>query len=91
MLLLFLKVSLSSFYFLLLASFIFYPIVIKEGLHLIVNDRGELLSFQLTAANTDDRKPVPDLTQSIFGKLFGDKGYISKDLFNTKSCLENQV
>lgn len=50
-------------------------------LHLIVNDQGELLSFQLTAGNTDDRKPVPDLTQSIFGKLFGDKGYISKALF----------
>ena len=50
-------------------------------LHLIVNDQGELLSFQLTAANTDDRKPVPDLTYSIFGKLFGDKGYISQALF----------
>ena len=50
-------------------------------LHLIVNDQGELLSFQLTAGNTDDRKPVPDLTQSISGKLFGDKGYISKALF----------
>ena len=49
-------------------------------LHLIVNDQGELLSFQLTAANTYDRKPVLDLTQSIFGKLFGDKGYISRDL-----------
>lgn len=50
-------------------------------LHLIVNDQGELLCFQLTAANTDDRKPVPDLTQSIFGQLFGDKGYISQGLF----------
>lgn len=40
-----------------------------------------MLSFQLTAANTDDRKPVPDLTFSIFGKLFGDKGYISLALF----------
>ena len=30
---------------------------------------------------TDDRKPVPDLTQSIFGKLFGYKGYISQSLF----------
>lgn len=50
-------------------------------LHLIINDRGELLAFQLTPANTDDRKPVPDLTQGLFGKLFGDKGYISQDLF----------
>ncbi len=49
-------------------------------LHLIVNDQGELLSFQLTPANTDDRKPVPDLTKSIFGNLFGEFGYISQSL-----------
>ena len=28
-------------------------------LHLIVNDRGELLAVQRTPGNTDDRKPVP--------------------------------
>jgi len=42
---------------------------------------GELLSFKLTTANTDDRKPLPDLAQGLFGKLFGDKGYISKNWF----------
>ena len=31
--------------------------------------------------NTDDRAPVPDLSQDLFGKLFGDKGYISQALF----------
>lgn len=50
-------------------------------LHLVINDRGELLAFKLTPANTDDRKPVPDLVHGIIGKLFGDKGYISKELF----------
>jgi hypothetical protein len=50
-------------------------------LHLIINDRGELLAFKLTPANTDDRKPVPDLTQDLIGKLFGDRGYISQVLF----------
>lgn len=50
-------------------------------LHLIVNDKGELLAFKLTPANTDDRVPVPDLTQDLFGKLFGDRGYISQALF----------
>lgn len=50
-------------------------------LHLIVNDMGEILNFSLTAGNIDDRQPVPDLVTEIFGKLFGDKGYISKDLF----------
>jgi len=50
-------------------------------LHLIINDRGELLNACFTAGNVDDRKPVPALAQKLFGKLFGDKGYISKELF----------
>ncbi len=51
-------------------------------LHLIVNDQGELLAIKLTAANVDDRKPVPEMTKNLFGKLFGDKGYISQKLFD---------
>ena len=50
-------------------------------LHLIINDKGELLAFKLTPGNTDDRKPVPDMTTDIIGKLFGDRGYISQPLF----------
>lgn len=49
-------------------------------LHLVVNDRGELLAFCLTPGNTDDRQPVPRLVHRLFGRLFGDKGYISAPL-----------
>jgi hypothetical protein len=51
-------------------------------LHLIINDKGEILSFYLTKGNTDDRdtKTITQMTREIFGKLFGDKGYISKAL-----------
>jgi Transposase DDE domain len=49
-------------------------------LHLIVNDRGELLAFHLTAGNVDDRKPVAKLARGLYGKLFGDRGYISQAL-----------
>lgn len=49
-------------------------------LHLVVNDCGELLSFQLTPGNVDDRTPVPILAKDLIGKLFADKGYISKTL-----------
>src|SRR5690606_16600414 len=51
-------------------------------LHLIINDRGEILSFYLTKGNVDDRnlKAMASMTQDIFSKLFGDKGYISKAL-----------
>ena len=51
-------------------------------LHLVVNERGEILSFQLTPGNIDDRKPLPFLFDDLFGKVFADKGYISKDLFD---------
>jgi hypothetical protein len=49
-------------------------------LHLVVNDRGELLNMALTPGNVDDRTPVPDLVKRLFGKLFADKGYISQTL-----------
>lgn len=51
-------------------------------LHLIINDRGELLNVQLTPGNVDDRKPVPKLVRKLFGKIFGDRGYISKPLYD---------
>jgi hypothetical protein len=47
-------------------------------LHLVVNDCGDLLNFYITAGNTDDRRPVPYLARKLFGKLFGDKGYVSQ-------------
>ncbi len=50
-------------------------------LHLVFNDRGELLNIALTPGNVDDRKPVPKLVRRLFGKLFADKGYISRPLF----------
>jgi len=52
-------------------------------LHLVINDRGEIMAFQLTAADTDDRKPVSRLVRGLIGKLIGDKGYLSQKLFDT--------
>jgi hypothetical protein len=50
-------------------------------LHLVINDRGEILAFMITAGNVDDRKPVPHLMKGLNGKCFGDKGYLSSKLF----------
>lgn len=50
-------------------------------LHLVINDRGEILACQITPGNTDDRKPVPALCKGFLGKLIGDRGYISQTLF----------
>ena len=49
-------------------------------LHLVVNDQGELLNVALTPGNIDDRQPVPQLVRKLFGKVFADRGYISKKL-----------
>jgi len=56
-------------------------------LHLFFNDRGELLHLTLTPGNMDEsavffqyRQPVPKLVRKLFGKLFADRGYISKKL-----------
>lgn len=37
----------------------------------------------ITKANVDDRKPLKtkNFLKRLFGKLFGDKGYLSKELF----------
>ena len=45
-------------------------------LHLIINHLGEIVALKLTKGNID----VADMADSIFGKLYGDKGYISKAL-----------
>jgi transposase len=50
-------------------------------LHVLVNDRGELVNFALSPGNTDDRRPVPRLVHHLFGKIFADKGYLSQPLF----------
>ena len=52
-------------------------------LHLVVNEVGELISFKVTTGSCDDRKFVAELCKNIKGKLFGDKGYISKKLSST--------
>ena len=51
-------------------------------LHLVVNDKGEILSVCLTPANVDDKDwdVMSRLTKRIFGKLVGDKGYMSPKL-----------
>ena len=50
-------------------------------LHLVVNEQGELLAVTLTPGNVDDRQPVPRLVRRLWGKLLGDRGYISQALF----------
>jgi len=52
-------------------------------LHLVVNEIGEILNFVFTPGNVDDRNQnmITKLTKDLIGKLIGDKGYLSKKLF----------
>lgn len=50
-------------------------------LHLVVNDCGDILNFCVTPGNINDRVPVKKIVNSLTGKLFGDRGYISQKLF----------
>jgi len=51
-------------------------------LHIIINDKGEILSFVITQGNVDDREPLnsESVIKTVFGKLYADRGYISQTL-----------
>lgn len=48
-------------------------------LHLVVNDRGEILAVKCTTGKAHDISMLDSLCAQLWGKLFGDKGYISKE------------
>ena len=49
-------------------------------LHLVVNDVGDMMHFQVTTGKVDDRIPVLHLLQNLTRKVFGHRGYIRKEL-----------
>ncbi|MEM0941883.1 MAG: IS982 family transposase, partial [Bacteroidota bacterium] len=50
--------------------------------HLVINDKGEILNFMITQGHVDDREPLKNqaFVKALKGKLFADKGYVSKTL-----------
>ena len=52
-------------------------------LHLIINHKGEIMAIKITKANKSDLSCASTLAKGLEGKLYGDKGYISKNLFDT--------
>ncbi len=51
-------------------------------LHIVINNKGEVMAIRITKGNVDDRSVLEELTKHLKGKLFADKGYISKNLFS---------
>ena len=52
-------------------------------LHIAINEKGELCGANMSKGNIDDREEavLDEVLQNVSGKLFADKGYISKKLF----------
>lgn len=50
-------------------------------LHLIINEKGEIIALKMTKGNVDDRNPVHDLTKNLTGNMYADKGYMKQNLF----------
>lgn len=48
-------------------------------LHLVIAPTGELIKVKFTPGNKDDRKALDEMTDGLFGKVCGDRGYIGKD------------
>jgi hypothetical protein len=51
-------------------------------LHIIINDKGEIISFVITQGNIDDRYPLSmaSFISRVSGKLYADRGYVSQKL-----------
>ena len=49
------------------------------------NDRRDVIKFCFTGANVDDmdRRAWKVFIKDIYGKVFADRGYIKKELFDT--------
>jgi hypothetical protein len=50
-------------------------------LHVIINNKGEIMAIRITQGNIDDREALRAIVKSLKGKLYADKGYISAKLF----------
>lgn len=57
-------------------------------MHLVTNFKGEIVDAKLTRGNVHDTKPALELAKNLNGKLYADKGHISKKL--TANLKENE-
>jgi hypothetical protein len=53
--------------------------------HFIFNELRQVIAVKITPGNVHDTVPLPDLARNLSGKLFGDKGYVSKKVANILS------
>lgn len=49
-------------------------------IHFVFNHLNEIIAVRITPGNVSDTAPVDSITKDLIGKLFGDKGYLGKQL-----------
>src|SRR3978361_308098 len=51
-------------------------------LHFVINHKGQIMALKITPGNTADSIVLDEITPHLSGKLYADKGYIGRELFN---------
>jgi hypothetical protein len=51
-------------------------------LHFVINHKGQVMALKITPGNTADSTVLDEITRHLTGKLFADKGYISREMFH---------
>jgi hypothetical protein len=50
-------------------------------LHIVINNNGGIMAIKMNKGNSSDLSAARIIIKGLQGKIFGDQGYISKDLF----------
>jgi hypothetical protein len=50
-------------------------------LHVVINHKGQIMALKITPGNTADSTVLDEISQHLRGKLYADKGYISRAVF----------
>src|ERR1700748_2111911 len=51
-------------------------------LHFVINHKGQIMALKITPGNTADSAVLEEITQHLTGKLYADKGAISRAVFS---------
>jgi hypothetical protein len=51
-------------------------------LHFVINHKGQIMALKITPGNTADSTVLEEIAKHLSGKLYADKGYISRALFS---------
>lgn len=56
-------------------------------LHIVMNQKGQIVAVKITQANIDDRDGLFDIIQDLKGVIYADKGYLGQEFFSALFCI----